>query len=77
MTRPLRCIPDGGSVVEVTSRTLHSRLLLRPDPELNQIIGGALGRAQRLYGVAILGYVFLSNHYHLLLRVQDARQLAS
>jgi hypothetical protein len=62
--------------VEVTSRTLHGRLLLRPSRELNDIIAGALGRAQRRYEVEIVCYVFLSNHYHLLVRVRDARQLA-
>lgn len=63
-------------MVEVTSRTLHARLLLRPSAALNDIIGGILGRAQRRYEVEVVGYAFLSNHYHLLLRVRDARQLA-
>jgi hypothetical protein len=76
MARRLRCIPQDGSLVEVTSRTLHGRLLLRPGLELNDIIAGALGRAQRRYEVNIVSYVFLSNHYHLLVRVRDARQLA-
>ena len=33
MGRKLRYIPDGGALVEVTCRTLHGRLLLRPSPE--------------------------------------------
>ncbi len=37
---------------------------------------GVLGRAQRLYPVEICAVVFLSNHYHLLLRVPDAKRLA-
>jgi hypothetical protein len=49
MGRKLRYIPDGGALVEVTCRTLHGRLLLRPSPELNDIAAGILGRAQRLY----------------------------
>jgi hypothetical protein len=44
---------------------------------LTDIIAGALGRAQRLYEVEIVSYVFLSNHYHLLVLVRDARQLSS
>jgi len=76
MARRLRCIPQDGSLVEVTSRTLHGRLLLRPSREVNDMIAGALGRAQRRYEVEIVCYVFLSNHYHLLVRVRDARQLA-
>jgi REP element-mobilizing transposase RayT len=76
MSRKLRFIPEGGAVVETTSRTIQGRLLLRPSPELNDLILGVLGRAQRLYPLEILGYVFASNHYHLLLRVEDARQLS-
>jgi hypothetical protein len=73
--RPLRFIPNDGALVEVTTRTLHSRYLLRSSPELDEIIVGVLGRAQRLYGVRVCGYLFLSSHYHLLLDVDDARQL--
>jgi len=69
-------IPPGGALVEVTSRTVQARFLLTPSPELNEIILGVLGRAQRLYKVGICGFVFLSDHYHLLLKVQDAKQLS-
>lgn len=63
-------------MVEVTTRTQHGRLLLTPRPDLNEIVLGVLGRAQRLYGARVCALVFLSNHAHLLLRVDDARQLA-
>ena len=76
MGRRLRYIPEGGALVEVTCRTIHSRFLLRPSPELDEIIVGVLGRAQRLYEVRCCGYVFASNHYHLLLDVDNVRQLA-
>ena len=76
MGRRLRFVPPGGALVEVTCRTIHARLLLRPSPELREITLGVLGRAQRRSGVAIQGFVFLSNHYHLLLWVRDAEQLA-
>ena len=62
--------------MEVTSRTIQSRFLLRPSPELNEIIVGALGRARELYPVDLCGAAFLSNHYHLLLRVPDAKLLS-
>ena len=75
MSRPLRFIPQGGALVEVTCRTLHSRFLLRPGRELDEIILGVLGRAQRLSKMRICGYMFASSHYHLLLDVDDARQL--
>ncbi|HEX4498478.1 MAG TPA: transposase [Thermoanaerobaculia bacterium] len=76
MGRKLRYIPDGGALVEVTSRTLHGRPLLRPSLELNDIAAGILGRAQRLYPVDLVAFVPLSNHYHMVVWVEDAQRLA-
>jgi len=76
MPRRLRYVPPAGALVEVTCRTLQARLLLRPSPLLCEITLGILGRAQRLSGVAIHAFVFLANHYHLLVSVSDAAQLA-
>jgi hypothetical protein len=76
MGRKLRYIPEGGALVEVTCRTLHGRLLLRPSPELNDIAAGILGRAQRLYPVDIVAFSPVSNHYHMIVWVQDAKRLA-
>jgi len=76
MARPLRYIQEGGTLVEVTCRTIQGRLLLQPSPELREVIVGILGRAQRLYPVEVCGLVFLSNHFHLLLVVPDAKRLA-
>src|SRR5690242_18804582 len=76
MGRKLRYIPDGGALVEVTCRTLHGRLLLRPSPELNDIAAGILGRAQRLYPVDFVAFQPLSTHYHAILWVDDAKRLA-
>ncbi|MGE5232493.1 MAG: transposase [Acidobacteriota bacterium] len=66
-----------GSLVEVTTRTFQSRLLLRPGAALSEIILGILGRAQCLYDLQIHAFVFLSNHYHLLCSPTDPQQLAS
>jgi REP element-mobilizing transposase RayT len=74
--RKLRFVPEGGSLVEVTCRTIHSRFLLRPGLALNQIVVGVLGRAQRKYSTRVCGYVLASNHVHLLLDVDDAGQLS-
>jgi len=76
MARKLRFIPEGGALVEVTCRTVQGRFLLRPSPELNEIILGVLGKAQSLYPLDIVAYVWLSNHFHLLLWVEDAQRLA-
>lgn len=76
MARSVRFVPQGGALVEVTVRTRQSRLLLRPSPALNEVVVGALGRAQQRYGVRCCCVVFLSTHWHALLRVEDAEQLA-
>ena len=75
MGRRLRYVPEG-AMVEITTRTLHGRCLLKPVPEVKEIILGALGRAQRLYGVEIHYLVFLSNHYHLLITPGSALAMA-
>ena len=76
MSRTLRNVPEGGALVEVTCRTIHSRFLLRPGQAINEVIVGVLGRAQRKYPIRCCGYVFASNHLHLILDVDDAHQLA-
>lgn len=63
-------------MVEVTCRTVQGRLLLRPSPQLNEIALGVLGRAQARYGMAVHGFVMLSNHLHLLLSPETPQQLA-
>ena len=77
MARKLQYIPPEGGLFEVTTRTVQGRFLLNPSPELNTIILGVLGRAQRLYPVEIHAFVFLGNHYHLLTSVDTAHQLAA
>lgn len=63
-------------MVEVGNRTIQGRFLLRPTAELTDVILGVLGRAQRYYGVRIHAFVFLSNHYHMLVSPINAKQLA-
>jgi putative transposase len=76
MGRKLRYVPPGGALVEVTTRTLQGRLLLRPDAALNELVVGVLARARERYPVRIHALVFLSNHYHLLLSVESAKRLS-
>ena len=75
MGRPLRYVP-AGSLVEVTTRTVHGRWLMRPSPEVNDVILGIVGRALEFYPVRIHAFVVLSNHAHWLLTVENAAQLA-
>ncbi len=66
-SRPIRHLPEGGGVVEITTRTIHGRFLLKPGREANDRIAGVIGRALDLHPtVKLFGYWFLSNHYNLL-----------
>jgi len=76
MARRLRWVPEEGALVDVTCRTVQGRYLFRPSPELNEIALGVLGRAQRLYPIRICCLSVLSSHLHILVDVDDARQLA-
>ncbi len=49
----------------VTNRTFQSRLLLTPSPYVNNLVGGVLARALTRYDVTVHAFVFLSNHFHL------------
>jgi len=71
MPRSIRFIPEGGALVEVTDRTVQARFLLVPSRELNEIVGGVLCRAQRLYKVRICGFDAMTNHFHALLWVDE------
>ena len=76
MSRKLRFVPEGGALVEVTCRTIQGRPLLRPSQQLNDIFLGVLGRAQSRHPLEVVAYCCLSTHYHLLLRVDTAEELA-
>ena len=52
----------------VTIRTTDSLLFLRPDRELEELIGGIVGRYQEMFGIELYAYNFLGNHYHALTR---------
>lgn len=75
-TRPLCYVRKGGSVVETCTNTTNSLPLLRPDPEANERIFGALGRAAEYYGIDIHAFGFLSTHYHLIYSVKNALQMS-
>jgi len=76
MPKKLRHVPEGGSLVEVTCRTVQSRLLLAPRAYVRETVLGVLARAQRMYPVQLIAFSFLGNHYHMLLCAEDAGRLA-
>lgn len=76
MSRHIRFVPHDGGLYEVTQRCLQGRHLLAPSPRFNRIVKGILARAQQRFGMVVVDATFLSNHYHLLLQVEDTQQLA-
>lgn len=75
MSRPLRHFKPG-AVVEITTRTIQGRFLLRPSPKLTKTLTGILARALARYGLLIHAFFFASNHYHLIVTIPDVRRLA-
>ena len=61
---------------EITQITIQRRYLLKPDPVLNSLIIGALAKALELYPIQLHGFVFLSNHLHVLATFPDAKRMA-
>ncbi len=79
MGYPLRHVPEGGALVEITINTIQGRYLLRPDKRgrVNELILGIVGRAQRLTSISIVGVSVLSTHMHILAVREDAEQMAA
>ena len=65
MSRPLRFVPEH-SLVEITTRTFQGRLLLRPSPELTDIILGIIGKALALYSMTIHAFANVAKEAGLL-----------
>lgn len=75
MAKKPRYIPPG-SLVEVSNRAVRSRFLLKPSREANELIAGVLAHAARRYPAMVVFVVVPSSHFHLLLVVESAQQLA-
>ena len=78
MGHQLRYMKKPNALIEVTTRTIQGRLLLRPSKELNKIILGILGRyLQRYPGIALHLVIVASNHVHLLLSAFSVETLSN
>ena len=69
-------LDNESGLVEITSRTQHGRYLLRPSARSNDLILGALGRAQAKYGVYLHAFIILSNHFHMIMSVCSVKQMS-
>jgi hypothetical protein len=76
MPRDPRWVQEGGGLDEVTCVVIQNRFLLRPSAELNDLVLGVIGYAQRQIRMRICGLTVLSSHYHMLLWPEDALQRA-
>ena len=64
------------TLVEVTTVAFQNRFLLRPSDEVNDLILGVWGLAQRKFEMLVVAFVALSSHYHALLIPRDPKHLA-
>ena len=65
MAIPRRILP--GRTYLLTRRCIDRRYLLKPSPTVDQILLYALAVGSQRFGIEIHGFVFLSNHHHLVL----------
>jgi REP element-mobilizing transposase RayT len=74
--RKLRYVPQSRTLVSITNRTIQGRYLLSPGPSFDDLFLGILGRTQRVHKMEIAATTVLSNHFHLLLIVDDAKEVS-
>ncbi len=71
MTAPRQIIP--GSVYMVTRRCTQRQFLLRPSALVNQVFLYCLAYAAMGFGVEVVAFVVLSNHYHAIVVDTEGR----
>ena len=70
MGRPIRNT-DPSIIRHVSSRTLNAQLLMRPNSEINEIIGGVIAKYQQKHKIILYAASILSNHYHLVAQAPE------
>ena len=69
-------LENQSGLVEITSRVQHGRFLMTPSAEVNDLLLGVLGRAQAKCDVLIHAFIFMNNHFHLLMQAVCALQMS-
>ena len=65
---------EPNSTLEIVSRTIMGLFLLLPSDQANELIRGVLDYSLAKFpGIRMHAFVFLSNHYHLVLTAADAQ----
>ncbi|MGM0557259.1 MAG: transposase [Myxococcota bacterium] len=57
-----------GAVYHVTNKTYRGELRLSPDEFIELFAAGCLAKAASMYGVRIMTFVVMGNHFHLVLQ---------
>ena len=74
MGRPIRNL-DPEKIRLMTIRTERAELLMLPNrrrqKDIRNIIGGVVGKYQKKLNIKIFGYIFTSNHYHILYQASE------
>ena len=72
MAIPLRMF-EPKKLYFITNRTFQGRLLLTPSTKINNIIGFYLAKSLEIFDVKIFSYVFLSNHFHIIIQAPEGK----
>ncbi len=70
MGRPLRFFQPH-NVYFISGRCLQARFFLRPSEKTQEIIGGVLAKALDRFDIELFAFVFISNHFHCLVRSES------
>lgn len=60
-----------GAVYHITNRTYRGELRLTPGEVVNLFAEGCLAQAASRYGVRIIAFVVMGNHFHLIIQVPN------
>ena len=62
---------DPNRVHIITCRTACAELMLIPDAELTETVGGIIAKYQNVYDITIYDGIILGNHYHFLVQAAE------
>jgi putative transposase len=71
MTQPRRILPH--DCLLITRRCANRQFLLRPCPATNSVFEYCLAEAAERYGIAVIAWMVMSNHYHMVIVDPEAR----
>jgi REP element-mobilizing transposase RayT len=62
---------EADGIYFLTHRTHQARYLFKPGEETNRILKGALCRAAAICNIDVFAFVYMSNHFHLVVRAPE------